>query len=62
MNFTDRLNRSLDSLLLALFASLTVGIAVALVNPQANAGVGHERQGTVEIYALSAVDSTNDGV
>jgi hypothetical protein len=57
MSLTDRLNRSLDSLLLTLFAALTIGGTVALVNPQPT----HERQGTVEIYALSAVDST-DGV
>lgn len=57
MKLVDQVTRSLESVVLAAFMVWTVGIAIALFTAPA-----HERQGVVEIYALTPVIDTHNGV
>jgi hypothetical protein len=56
MKLVEQVTRHLESVVLAAFMVWTVGLAVALLTPQAP-----ERQGVVEIYALTPVADANTG-
>lgn len=49
MNLKEPLNGALESLFLAMFMAWTIGTTIALLIPEG----GRERQGVVEIYALT---------
>lgn len=49
MNLKEQFNAVLESLFLAMFMVWTVGTTIALLIPEG----GRERQGVVEIYALT---------
>jgi hypothetical protein len=53
MNLKDKFLNSLESIYLTLIMVWTVGIAVALVNPENGAAPA----GSVEIYSLVAADA-----
>ena len=53
MNFRDQFVSTFESIFLAMIMVWSVGIAVALVNPDVSA----PPQGSVEIYSLVAADT-----
>jgi hypothetical protein len=57
MSLKEKFNRTLESLFLAMFMVWTVGITIALLNPQ----TGREHHGVVEIYSLTTVANANTG-
>ena len=53
MKLSQRITQSLESVFLAMFMVWTLGISVALLTSPTK----HERQGVVEIHALTPVHS-----
>jgi hypothetical protein len=45
----EQFHRALESLFLAMFMAWTVGITIALINPQGT----RDRQGVVEVYSMT---------